>query len=63
MITKELKEQILTVRDMGVTNMFDVKAVQYYAFHNDLYELVCYLEERKNQREYANFILTGECGA
>jgi hypothetical protein len=55
---KVIKEQILKVRATGLTNMFDVKAVQYYAFQMDLYELVNYLEEHR--KEYTQFILTGK---
>ena len=54
-----VKEQILTVRSTGLTNMFDVPAVQRIAYERDLYDLVLFLEEHK--QEYAHFILTGEC--
>ena len=57
-MTDKIREQILEIRDSGLTNMFDVKTVQYLAFHNDFYELVNYLEE--NRKEYIHFILTGE---
>ena len=39
-----IKQQILSIRESGVTNMFDVDRVQYEA----------------NKAEYAHFILTGE---
>ena len=54
-----VKEQILTVRSTGLTNMFDVPAVQRIAYERDLYDLVLFLEEHK--QEYVHFILTGEC--
>ena len=54
-----VKEQILTVRGTGLTNMFDVPAVQRIAYERDLYDLVLFLEEHK--QEYVHFILTGEC--
>ena len=56
-MTEKIKEQILAIRDSGKTNMFDVRTVQYLAFHHDYYELVTYLEE--HSREYIRFILTG----
>ncbi len=56
----KLIEEILTVRDTGRTNMFDVYAVQRIANELELYELVIYLEEKKNWKEYTRFILTGK---
>jgi len=57
-MTDKIKEQILAVRDTGLTNMFDVNAVQRIANDMDFFELVVYLVEQR--REYAHFILTGE---
>ena len=57
-MTEKIKEQILSIRDSGETNMFDTKTVQYLAFHRGYYELVTYLEEHK--KEYVHFIMTGE---
>ncbi len=57
-MTEKIKEQILAIRDTGLTNMFDVSAVQRLAYERDFYELVVYLEE--NRKEYVHFILTGE---
>lgn len=54
----KVKEQILVIRDTGLTNMFDVTAVQRIAYEMNFYELVNYLEE--NRKEYVRFILTGE---
>jgi len=54
----KVKEQILKVRDTGLTNMFDTRAVQRIANDMNFYELVIYLEEHK--KEYSRFILTGE---
>ena len=53
-----VKEQILAIRDTGLTNMFDVNTVQHLAYERDFYELVLYLEDHR--KEYVNFILTGE---
>lgn len=55
---KKIKEQILAIRDTGLTNMFDVTTVQRMAYDMGFHELVVYLEE--NRKEYAHFILTGE---
>ena len=57
-MTEKVKEQILAIRDTGLTNMFDVPMVQRLAYEHGYYELVCYLEEHR--KEYAHFIMTGE---
>ena len=57
-MTDKVRKQILAIRDTGLTNMFDVVAVQRIANDMNFYELVVYLEE--NRKEYAHFILTGE---
>ena len=57
-MTEKVKEQILAIRDTGLTNMFDVPMVQRLAYERGYYELVCYLEEHRE--EYAHFIMTGE---
>ena len=54
----KVKEQILAIRDTGLTNMFDLPVVQCLAYERDFYELVCWLED--HQKEYVRFILTGE---
>lgn len=57
-MTEQIKEQILKVRDTGLTNMFDTVAVQRIAFEMELYELVTFIED--NKKAYVHFILTGE---
>lgn len=57
-MTEKIKEQILAIRDTGLTNMLDVSMVQRLAYERDFYELVLFLEE--NRKEYVNFILYGE---
>ena len=57
-MSEAVKEQILAIRDTGLTNMFDVRTVQRIANDMEFYELVVYLEEHR--REYAHFILTGK---
>lgn len=57
-MNEKIKEQILTVRATGITNMFDVHAVQRIANEMNFYELVIFIEEHR--KEYVQFILTGE---
>ena len=59
-MTQKIRDQILEVRDTGLTNMFDIKGVQAIANMLDLFELVVFLDEKKNRGEYAHFIITGE---
>ena len=55
---QKIKEQILAIRDTGLTNMFNIGMVQRLAYERDFYELVLYLEDHRS--EYAHFILTGK---
>ena len=57
-MTEIVKEQILEIRETGITNMFDLPVVQRLAYERDFYELVLYLEEHR--KEYVHFIMTGE---
>ena len=57
-MTDQVYKQILSIRDTGLTNMFDVATVQRIAYEMGFYELAVYLDE--NRKEYAHFILTGE---
>lgn len=59
-MTKTIKKQILTVRANARTNMFSINEVQHIANELELYELVIYLEEKSNWKEYTHFILTGK---
>ena len=58
MMTEKIKEQILEIRDTGLTNMFDINAVQRLAYERDFYDLILYLED--NRKEYVQFIMTGK---
>ncbi|HKL58944.1 MAG TPA: DUF5049 domain-containing protein [Sphaerochaeta sp.] len=58
-MNEKIKEQILQVRETGLTNMFNIGAVQWIAEQMGLPELAAYLSE-DNTREYSHFILTGE---
>lgn len=57
-MTETVKKQILSVRDTGLTNMFDTAFVQRIAFDMNFFELVNFIEENKSA--YVRFILTGE---
>ena len=57
-MTEKIKEQIIAIRDTGLTNMFDTNTVQRLAYERNFYELVVLIEE--NRKEYVHFILYGE---
>ena len=59
-MTEKVKDQILAIRDTGLTNMFDIPMVQRLAYERGYYELVCWLEDHR--KEYARFIMTGKAG-
>jgi len=51
-------EQIIAIRDSGLTNMFDVKAVFEIAMEKDFYALADFVF--MNTPGYSKFILTGD---
>lgn len=57
-MNEKVREQILAIRDTGLTNMFDRPMVQRLALDRGYYDLVFYLEDHRE--EYVNFILTGK---
>lgn len=57
-MTEKIKEQIIAIRDTGLTNIFDTNMVQRLAYERNFYELVVFIEE--NRKEYVHFILYGE---
>ena len=57
-MNEKVKEQILSIRDTGLTNMFDVHKVSQLAKNMGYYDLVLFLQY--NRAEYVHFILTGE---
>ncbi len=59
-MTEKIKADVLKVRDTGETNMFDIYGVQRIAYELELFDLVLYLEEEENWKEYTRFILTGK---
>lgn len=46
-MTEKVKKQILAIRETGLTNMFDLNAVQRIAYDMDFFELVDFIEENK----------------
>ena len=54
----KIKEQILVIRNTGITNMFDVITVQRIAFEMGFYELVDFLET--DRKAYVDFIIYGK---
>lgn len=58
MMNETIRNQILAIRDTGLTNMFDVHMVQRLAFERNYFELVIFLEEHR--KEYVRFILYGD---
>ena len=54
----KLKEQILSIRDTGKTNMFDTTTVQRLAFDAGYYELVLFIQD--NVADYVKFIIHGD---
>lgn len=58
MIDAKVREQILAVRDTGLTNMFDLEGVRAIALTMNFFELLLFIEEHKG--EYCKFILYGE---
>lgn len=57
-MNETIRNQILDIRDTGLTNMFDVHMVQRLAFDRNYFELVNFLEEHR--KEYVQFILYGD---
>jgi hypothetical protein len=52
------KEQLFTIRDTGLTNLFDTATVQRLAYDRGYYELVDFI--KTEAKAYVNFILTGK---
>jgi hypothetical protein len=57
-MTEKIKQQILTIRDTGKTNMFDTNSVQRLAYDLEFFDLVLFIEDHKDK--YIHFIMTGE---
>ena len=57
-MSDKIRDQILAIRQTGLTNIFDISTVQHLANEMKFYELVVFLVEHRP--EYVHFILTGE---
>ena len=57
-MNQRIKEQIIAIRDTGLTNMFDTLYVQRLAYERYFLDLVLFIEDHKE--EYFHFILKGE---
>jgi len=57
-MSDQVLEELLQVRDSGLTNMMDINAVQRIAFDMGFYELVNFIED--DRKGYIHFILTGD---
>lgn len=57
-MNQRIKEQIIAIRDTGLTNMFDTLCVQRLAYERYFLDLVLFIEDHK--KEYLHFILKGE---
>ena len=55
---EKIRQQIIAIRDSGLTNMFDLPYVQRLAFDRNYYDLVFFIEEHRD--EYVRFILHGD---
>ena len=53
-----LKEQILTIRDSGLTNMFCRSEVQRLAYERGFFELFYFVTAQSDQ--YFKFIMSGD---
>ena len=52
-----VKKQIMAIRDMGITNMFDIRVVMEIAEQLGFDELLEFLPE--NKARYVSFIIEG----
>ena len=57
-MNRRIKEQIIAIRDTGLTNMFDTLYVQRLAYERNFLDLVLFIEDHK--KDYCHFILKGE---
>ena len=57
-MTEKIRDQILAIRDTGLTNMFDKNMVQRLAYDRGMYELVMFLEDEP--KEYVKVIMYGD---
>lgn len=62
-MTREIRNQILAIRNTGETNMFDVNRVQEFAVKKGYIELAEFIADGRDDHryisEYVRFILNG----
>lgn len=62
-MTREIRNQILAIRDTGLTNMFDINRVQALAVKKGYTELAQFIADGRDDHrylsEYVRFILNG----
>ena len=59
-MNEQIREQIMAIRDSGITNMIDVNRVQREANDRGYYALVIFIEEHRSS--YIRFIMFGDDG-
>ena len=57
-LSDTVREQILAIRETGLTNMLDTAAVQRLAYDRGYYELVDFIAS--DAKSYATFIMRGD---
>ena len=57
-MTDEIKRQILTIRETGLTNMFDTRTVKEIGAKFGFKEMIQYIND--NPDKYCNFIMWGD---
>ena len=57
-VTDTIMDQILAIRDTGLTNMFAVNTVQRLSYYRNYFELVMFIENEP--AAYVKFIMTGD---
>ena len=56
-MTEKVFTQLMEIRSSGLTNMFDLPAVQRLAYDRGYFDLALYIED--HGKEYVHFILSG----
>jgi hypothetical protein len=57
---KIIKAQVIKVRDTSLTNMFNLRNVKFIAQELNLNELVTYISNTDNEKDYISFIINGK---
>jgi len=59
-MTEKVRDELMVIRDLGLTNMFDIPRVRQIATDLGYDDLVEYLDQ--NRKAYTRFILYGDDG-